>query len=127
MMSLVFLNFYDLNMEASAVQKKWKENVIPDTEWIKAVMWRQKNEFWLDVSSDIALEVACTLREKGLTQRQFAERMGCSPQYISKILKGSDNLTLETICKMEKVLQIRLIETPYSHLRNAKPSSQPEQ
>ncbi|WP_409014460.1 MULTISPECIES: hypothetical protein [Dyadobacter] len=53
--------------------------------------------------------------------------MGCSPQYIGKTLKGSENLTLQTICKMEKVLQIKLIETPYSQLRDAKPSSQPEQ
>ncbi len=127
-MSLVFLNFYDSNMEASAVQKKWKENVIPDTTWIKAAEWRQENEYWLDVSSDIALEVVCALREKGMTKREFAELMECSPQYISKVLKGSENLTLQTICKMEKVLQIKLIETPYSHLhKEPMPSSQPEQ
>lgn len=114
-------------MEASTVKNKWKENVIPDTEWLKAVAWRQENDYWLDVSSDIALEVVCALREKGMTRREFAELMGCSPQYISKILKGSENLTLETICKMQKVLQIKLIETPYSRLLDAKPSSQPEQ
>lgn len=114
-------------MEESVVTKKWKLNAIPDTEWVKAAEWRMKNEYWLDVSFDIALEVVCKLREKGMTQREFAERMGCSPQYISKVLKGSENLTLETICKMQKVLQIKLIETPYSHLRDAKPSFQPEQ
>lgn len=114
-------------MEATTAGRKWKENVIQDTEWIKAAAWREENEYWLDVSSDIALEVICTLREKGMTKRDFAELMGCSPQYISKILKGSENLTLETICKMEKVLQIKLIETPFSQLRQAKPSSQPEQ
>jgi hypothetical protein len=53
--------------------------------------------------------------------------MGCSPQYVNKLLKGSENLTLETICKMEKVLQIKLIETPFSHLRETNPSSQPAQ
>jgi len=106
---------------------KLKLMAVPDTTWIKEATYRQENAYWLDVSSDIALEVLCTLREKGMTKRDFAELMGCSPQYIGKILKGSENLTLQTICKMEKVLQIKLIETPYNHLRDTKPSSQPEQ
>jgi len=106
---------------------KLKLMAVQDTTWIKEATFRQENAYWLDMSSDIALEVLCTLREKGMTQRDLAEMMGCSPQYIGKILKGSENLTLQTICKMEKVLQIKLIETPYSQLRDATPSSQPEQ
>lgn len=106
---------------------KLKLMAVPDTTWIKEATFRQENEYWLQASFDIALAVLRTLRKKEMTQRDLAELMGCSPQYISKILKGSENLTLETICKMEKVLQIKLIETPYSHLREAKPSSQPEQ
>lgn len=99
----------------------------PDTTWIKDAQYRRDNEYWLRKSFDIALAVLRTLRKKELTQRDFAVLMGCSPQYISKILKGSENLTLETICKIEKVLQIKLIETPFSQLREARPSSQPEQ
>lgn len=106
---------------------KLKLMAVPDTTWIKEAEYRQENEYWLNKSFDIALAVLRTLRKKELTQRDLAELMGCSPQYISKILKGSENLTLETICKMEKVLQIKLIETPYSHLNATMPSSQPEQ
>ncbi len=106
---------------------KLKLLAVPDTTWIKEAKYRQENEYWLDVSSDIALAVLRNLRKTGMTQREFAELMGCSPQYIGKVLKGSENLTLQTICKMEKVLQIKLIETPYSHMREARPSSQPEQ
>ncbi|MGX5854691.1 helix-turn-helix domain-containing protein [Dyadobacter jiangsuensis] len=62
-----------------------------------------------------------------MRQRDLAGMMGCSPQYIGKILKGSENLTLQTICNMQKVLQIKLIETPYSRLCDTKLSSQPEQ
>ena len=105
---------------------KLKLMAVPDTQWIKDATFRRENEYWLDVSSDIALAVLRTLRKTGMTQRVLAERMGCSPQYVSKVLKGSENLTLETICKMQKVLQIKLIETPFSHLREAKPSSLPE-
>ncbi|ACT91620.1 helix-turn-helix domain-containing protein [Dyadobacter fermentans] len=103
---------------------KLKLTAVPDTEWVKDAEYRQENRYWLRVSGTIALAVLRTLREKGITQREFAGLMGCSPQYISKIVKGSENLTLETICKMEKVLQIKLIETPFSHLHDEKHSSQ---
>ena len=108
-------------------QSKLDRIAVLDTEWIKEAEYRQENNYWLRVSFSIALAVLRTLRKTGMTQREFAERMGCSPQYISKIVKGSENLTLETICKMEKVLQIKLIETPYSRLQEVTPSSQPEQ
>ena len=106
---------------------KLKRRAVPDTTWIKEAEYRQENQYWLNASFDIALAVLTALRQKEMTQNDLAELMGCSPQYISKILKGSENLTLQTICKMEKVLQIKLIETPYSHIGEPKPSSQQEQ
>jgi len=38
--------------------------------------------------------------------------MGVSPQQISKILSGKENITLETICKIEEALGVELIEVP---------------
>jgi len=40
--------------------------------------------------------------------------MNCSPQYISKLLKGSENLTLETIAKLEEVLELDLVASSLS-------------
>ena len=40
------------------------------------------------------------------------EMMGVTPQYINKVVKGKENLTLETITKIEQVLGITLIEVP---------------
>lgn len=36
--------------------------------------------------------------------------MNCSQQYISKILKGKENLSLETISKIEQALSIQIIK-----------------
>ena len=47
-----------------------------------------------------------------MTQKKLAEIVGVSPQYINKVVKGRENLTLETIVKMEKALGIALIEIP---------------
>jgi transcriptional regulator with XRE-family HTH domain len=46
----------------------------------------------------------------GITQKQLAERMECSQQYISKILKGTENLSLETLTKIECALGITVIQ-----------------
>lgn len=99
----------------------------PDHEWIKEAEFRQENRYWMQVSLGIAIAVLRTLRKTGMTQREFARELGCSPQYVSKILKGSENLTLETICKMEKVLQIKLIETPLGSFAETNSFSQQAQ
>ena len=44
--------------------------------------------------------------ELGLTQKSLAEKMGCSLQYVSKILKGKD---IETLCKIEVALELSLL------------------
>lgn len=35
--------------------------------------------------------------------------MNCSQQYISKILKGKENLSLETLTKIENALDIQIL------------------
>ena len=45
-----------------------------------------------------------------INQKQLAEMMSCSQQYISKILKGRENLSLETLSKIERALGISIIK-----------------
>nr|WP_322625024.1 helix-turn-helix transcriptional regulator [uncultured Flavobacterium sp.] len=70
----------------------------------------KKNKRWLDKSSEIAVNVLEALRDKKLSQKDLAERLEISAQQVSKIIKGQQNLTLETISKIEGVLDISLIK-----------------
>ena len=54
------------------------------------------------------------LDEQNLSQRQLAERMGCSPQYVSRLLKGEENLSLETICKLEHALNEPIMQAAFA-------------
>ncbi len=45
-----------------------------------------------------------------MTQQMLAEKMNCTQQYISKVLKGKKNMSLETICKIENALGIEIIK-----------------
>lgn len=49
------------------------------------------------------------MRVLKLTQKALAECMGCTQQYISKILKGKENMSLDTLSKLEDALGICLI------------------
>jgi transcriptional regulator with XRE-family HTH domain len=49
------------------------------------------------------------MEELDLTQKSLAEKMGCSQQYVSKILKGRENLSIETLCKIETALELSLL------------------
>jgi transcriptional regulator with XRE-family HTH domain len=73
---------------------------------------RTDNREWLNKSFEIAVLVLKTLRDRGWSQKNLAERMGVSQQHISKIVKGKENLTLLTISKLEDVLEIVIIGLP---------------
>lgn len=48
--------------------------------------------------------------EMGWTQQRVAEMLGCSQQYISRILKGGENLSLEMLSKLEDIFGIRIFD-----------------
>ena len=87
---------------------KFSEN--KQSKWLEHAKWREENAAWLDKSAKIAFKVLSTLKKKSMSKRNFAALMGVSPQYISKLLQGSENMSLETISKMEDILHITLIE-----------------
>ena len=96
---------------------KLRKTAQPRSEEAKGrARWRRENREWLRMSQSIALQVLDYLHNAGLTQKELAERMGVSPAYIAKLVKGSENLSLETICKLHEALGIKLVYVaePYS-------------
>lgn len=73
-----------------------------------------KTEGWLQYSRKIAIKVALSMKQQNLSRQDLAERMGCSPQYISRLLKGEENLSLETICKLEEALNISILQYEFA-------------
>lgn len=54
--------------------------------------------------------------ELHLTQAALAEKMNCSQQYVSRILKGNENLSLESIYKIESALEIDLVKSALTYV-----------
>jgi transcriptional regulator with XRE-family HTH domain len=74
----------------------------------------EKNNPWLRAySSQIARRVLAAIRDSAeLNQAKLAQKISIKPQQVSKIVKGKENLTLESIYKLSKALNIDLISFP---------------
>lgn len=57
----------------------------------------------------IAMKMLDKMEQLGMTQKALAEKMGCTQQYVSKILRGKENLSLETLSKIEEALELQLV------------------
>lgn len=84
--------------------------------WHKDANERIANKPWQDKAFDIALKVIRHMRTNKVSQVTLAKDMGVTPQYINKILQGKENMTLETICRIEEALKITLIEVVFSNI-----------
>ena len=80
-----------------------------DTYTLEKNQWRIANRQWLRVSYDIAFDILEKLDHLGWTQKDLAEKMGVSPQYVNKLVCGSENLTLETIVKLQTILEMPIL------------------
>ena len=81
------------------------------SRWREEAQWRRDNEFWLKYSRYITLQVLRAMDAQSVTQTELARRMGCTQQYVSNLLKGSSNMTLETIARLENALNIDLVKS----------------
>ena len=91
------------------------------SNWIDKVRNR-KNRPWLrEYSSEIARRILVIIKnDKDLSQTKLADSLNIKPQQISKIVKGQENLTLETIYKLSQALNYNLISFPPYEYNNKK-------
>lgn len=98
-------------MEISDRLEKFEKLVSNEpSNFLLKLEYYRTNKKWLDKSAMVAVNVLEALKTKGLSQKDLAQKMNVSAQQVNKILKGQQNLTFETISKLETALEISLIE-----------------
>jgi transcriptional regulator with XRE-family HTH domain len=60
----------------------------------------------------VAQRISAILEEKGLKQQDLVESTGMTKSYVSQIMHGTVNLTLETIELLEKALKAPIVQCP---------------
>jgi transcriptional regulator with XRE-family HTH domain len=83
------------------------------TQWSDRARYRKANRRWLKYSGKIALRILAAIEDTpGMNQKKLAELAEVTPQQVSKIVKGHENLTLQTISKFSEILGRELIDFP---------------
>lgn len=79
------------------------------TEW-EALSIQLEQTVWKSKAISIAFTVLALLDQKGMSKQELAIKMNVKPQFVSRIVKGKANLTLETLVKLEQALGAAIIE-----------------
>ena len=80
------------------------------SNWSEKARWRSENSDWLEDSFKVALIVLRSLRSQKISQKELAERMNVTPQQVNKIVKGKENLSLETLNKLKRALGVDIFK-----------------
>lgn len=91
-----------------------------DSELIEEIKFRNRNRAFITESKKIALKILIALDDQKISQRQFAEMMGVTPQYVNKLVKGGENLTLENLIKIQDTLGISILASHQKEARTIK-------
>ena len=87
----------------SLVSKETSKDILEDAKY-----YVENNEF-IRFSNNIALLILDRLDQLKWSQKQLAEKMGVSPQQVSKWVKGGENLTISTIMNISAAIGFNLI------------------
>lgn len=63
----------------------------------------------IDLSFAIADKIDAILKQKGMTQKEFAHKMGKTEAEVSRWVGGTHNFTLRTIAKISDVLGEKIL------------------
>ncbi len=74
------------------------------SSFVAEAEWRKENVSWLRWSRQLATNLIGYMQDNGLKRADLAARLGVSPQYVSKLLSGTENLSFKSIANIEERL-----------------------
>lgn len=102
-------------MDPKSFQQRLEEKAAEKrSNWKDDAKERQSNN-WKDYSFKIAVNILREMRLQNITKEKLAQLIDVSPHFMNNVVKGKENLTLETITKIEETLNINLINIPESN------------
>ena len=75
---------------------------------------RKENAAWLRWSRHVALAIIDYMQANGLKRADIAKQLNVSPQYVSRLLSGTENLSFKSIANIEEKLGINCMEAAFA-------------
>lgn len=76
------------------------------SRFVDEAVWRKNNAGWLRWSRQLATTLMGYMQANGLKRADLAAKLNVSPQYVSKLLSGTENLSFKSIANIEDKLGI---------------------
>ncbi len=84
------------------------------SRFVEEANWRKENASWLKWSRQLAVTLIGYMQDNDLKRADLAKRLEVSPQYVSKLLSGTENLSFKSIANIEEKLGISCFETAFA-------------
>src|SRR5436305_6534045 len=69
----------------------------------------QHDDYWVaGTILEFTEGVVREMKRQGVTRTELAKRLGATPAYVTKILRGKANFTLETMVRLARALDAEL-------------------
>ena len=80
------------------------------SQFVKDAQWRKENEGWLKWSRQLAVSLVAYMQDHKMKRADLAIALNVSPQYVSRLLSGKENLSFKSIANIEEKLGINCNE-----------------
>lgn len=82
------------------------------SSWMADAIGSINNEEDIIAVKKIVLKVIRYMEANHLSQKELADLLGVSPQYINKFLHGQEDIKVSTALRYGRILGVKLIEVP---------------
>lgn len=103
MQTFRLLQFY---MASKAIEFFEAHESESSSQFVREAQWRKDNAGWLRWSRQVAAALMGYMQRNGLKRADLASRLGVTPQYVSRLLSGNENLSFKSIDNIENKLGI---------------------
>jgi len=73
-----------------------------------------KKQGWLKYSRKIAIKVALAMQNQNISCQDLAQRINRPISYVSNLLKGEINFSLDEICELENALNVAILQYEFA-------------
>ena len=76
------------------------------SQFVDDAAWRRENAGWLRWSRQLAVTLIGYMQSNGMKRADLAAKLEVTPQYVSRLLSGTENLSFKSIANIEDKLGI---------------------
>lgn len=79
------------------------------SNWVQDANFRNDNRYWLVNSKKVALKILRRIREQNISKELLSDKTDIPMEILQTMLKGKYNYSIEEIGRIEKALNINIL------------------